>query len=160
MLGPALAGANRPDLRRWQVGRSARQRRGSDVRREFENVAADLGVRAFELYVSDTDPRALAVEPADPAVIVIGAGLVRQGPVALRFAAGWCLRLVETHFDLLLEHSPMESAALLAALVRRFLPDYQYPDLDDLAHWRPRTPGWRARSGNRGGPIWPRLPTR
>ena len=96
-------------------------------------MAADLGVRAFDLYVSDTDPRALAVEPADPPAIVIGAGLVRQGRAALRFAAGWCLRLVETHFDLLLEHSPMEAAALLAGVVRRFVPDYEYPDLDDGA---------------------------
>jgi lipopolysaccharide biosynthesis regulator YciM len=133
LLGPALAHANRPDLRRWQVGRSARQRPGSEVRLAFEAVAGDLGVRDFDLYVSDSDPRALAVEPADPPAIVIGAGLVKQGRSAMKFAAGWCIRLVETHFDLLLEHSPMEAAALMAGVVRRFLPDYQYPDLDDGA---------------------------
>ena len=133
LLGPALAHANRPDLRRWQVGRSARQRPGTEPRQIFETVAADLGVRAFELYISDTDPRALAVEPADPPVIVIGSSLVKQGPSAVRFAAGWCLRLVETHFDLLLEHSPMEAAALLAGVVRRFLPEYEYPDLEEGA---------------------------
>jgi hypothetical protein len=133
LIGPALAHANRPDLRRWQVGRSARQRAGSEPRRDFETVAADLGVRDFELYVSDTDPRALAVEPAQPPIIVIGASLVKQGRAAIRFAAGWCLRLVETHFDLLLEHSPMEAAALLAGVVRRFLPEYEYPDLEEGA---------------------------
>jgi tetratricopeptide (TPR) repeat protein len=133
LLGPALAHANRPDLRRWQVGRSARQRVGSETRHDFETVAADLGIRNFELYVSDTDPRALAVEPAEPPVIVIGSGLVKQGRSAVRFAAGWCLRLVETHFDLLLEHSPMEAAALLAGVVRRFLPEYDYPDLEEGA---------------------------
>jgi hypothetical protein len=133
VLGPGLAHANRPDLRRWQVTRSARQRPGSAARAEFESVAADLGVRDFELYVSDSDPRALAVEPADPPVIVVGAGLLKQGRVAARFAAGWCMRLIDTHFDLLLEHSPMEAAALMAGVVRRFLPDYQYPELDDNA---------------------------
>ncbi len=132
-LGPALAHANRPDLRRWQVGRSARQRPGSEIRLEFEAVAGDLGVREFDLYVSDSDPRALAVEPADPPAIVIGASLAKQGRPALRFAAGWCLRLIETHFDLLLERSPMEAAALMAGVVRRFLPDYAYPDLEDGA---------------------------
>src|SRR6185369_14583213 len=98
LLGPQLARANKPDLKRWNVGRGERQGGGTPARDLAEPLGADLGVRSFDIYVSQTYPFALAVEPGDPPAIVLGSGLAALGPAALRFAAGYALRLAATRF--------------------------------------------------------------
>jgi hypothetical protein len=90
-------------------------------------------VREFEAFVPGAHPLALAVEPGDPPAIVLGAQLLDRGPAAVRFAAGYAMRLCETHFDLLLEHGPMEAAATLAAIIRHFLPEFRPPFIDPAA---------------------------
>jgi tetratricopeptide (TPR) repeat protein len=126
LIGPPLARASKPDLRRWNVGRAERQA-GNGPRELAEPIAADLGVRPFELYVSQTYPFALAVEPGDPPALVLGAGLVALGTPAVRFAAAYGLRLIGTRFDLFVQSGPPEAAALLAGIIRPFVPDYHPP---------------------------------
>jgi hypothetical protein len=133
LIGPALARASKPDLRRWNVGRAERQGPGSAAREAFEAPAADLGVRSFEVYVSSTHPYAMVVEVGDPPAVVLGSGLLALGPVALRFAAGYCLRLCATHFDLLVQGGPTEAAALMAAIIRQFVPDLASGDVPEAA---------------------------
>ena len=123
-IGPALCRADRTDTKRWQPGRSGKQGRGSDLRRLFEPIAVDLGVKAFDLYVTPAYRDAMAIESGDTPAIIIGEALVSRGPAAMRFAAGYTLRLIATHFDVLLHHGAQDGAALLAAVVRRFVPDY------------------------------------
>src|SRR6185436_20294602 len=101
ILGPTLARAARPNLKRWEVGRGERQPSGSGLRALADGLAVDLGVRNFEVYVSTARPRALAVEPGDPPAVVIGSELVALGAPAVRFACAYCLRLIATNFDLL-----------------------------------------------------------
>src|SRR6185436_1407445 len=96
ILGPVLARAARPNLRRWEVGRGERQPPGGGLRAIADTLAADLGVRNFELYVSTARPRALAVEPGDPPALIVGAELAALGAPAVRFACGYGLRLIAT----------------------------------------------------------------
>jgi hypothetical protein len=133
VLGPAIHRVSRPDLRRWDVGRGNRLAKGTEARDALEGLAADLGVRGFECYVTNVQPFALAIEPGDPPAVIVGAELLTMGLPAIRFAAGDVARLMETHFDLLLEQGPMDSAALLAAIVRHFLPEFRPPFGDPAA---------------------------
>ena len=132
-LGPALARSNKPDLRRFDVSRADRQGRSSALRAAFDPLALELGVRDFDAYVAVNQAHALAIEPGDPPALIVGAGIAAQGPLAIRFAAGYCLRLCETHFAFLLRDGPIEAAALIAGLVRQFLPDHRPPYLPEAA---------------------------
>ncbi len=132
VLGPTLHRSMRPDLRRWEVGRAQRLPKGAPVRETLEALAGDLGVRGFEAYVSPAQPFALMVEPGEPPSVILGAELVNLPPPAIRYACGQMARVMETHFDLLLEQGPMEAATLMSAIVRFFLPDYR-PSFGDPA---------------------------
>lgn len=131
LLGPALGRAYRPSLRRWDVGRTERVPAGAGPRVIVDAIAADLGLRTFELYVSAARPRTLAVEPGEPPALILGNEIAALGPTALRAAGGYQLRLVQTHFDLLAAGSPEALGILLAGVVRQFVPDFAHPDLPD-----------------------------
>lgn len=121
VLGPALSRASKPDLRPYGVTRADRVSLGEGPRAVIDALAVGLGVRGFEVFVTAEMPFTVIVEPGDPPAIILGREVVAQGPVALRFAAGYALRLVATHFDLLAAREP-GAAALLTALVRQFVP--------------------------------------
>lgn len=129
LAGPALAKASKPNLKRWGVGRSERVQPGMAARAIIDPLAADLGLRHYEVYVSSTEPRALAVEPGAEPAIILGSELVGRGVVAVRFAAAYALRLIETHFDVLLAGGAPGMATLLAGFIRQFRDDYRHPDL-------------------------------
>jgi hypothetical protein len=131
LFGPVLARASKPNLKRWEVGRSERQPAGTGLRAIADALAMDLGVRNFELYVSNLRPRALAVEPGDPPAVIVGAELASLGPSAIRFACGHALRLIATDFDLLAQNSASEASLLLAGIVRQFIPDFHHPELPE-----------------------------
>jgi tetratricopeptide (TPR) repeat protein len=131
LCGPALAKAWRPNLKRWEVGRSDRQGSGTPARSISDTVAVDLGVRGFDLYVSAVQSRAIAVEPGDPPALILGSEIAGLGPASLRFACAYTLRLVSTHLDLLAQGTPVDAGVLLAALVVQFIPDYRHPDLSE-----------------------------
>jgi len=131
ILGPTLARAARPNLKHWDVGRSERQPPGGGLRTIGDTLAIDLGVRNFELYVSTARPRALAVEPGDPPAVIIGAELAALGAPAVRFACGYCLRLIATNFDLLAQGNALQAGVLLAGIVRQFVPDFRHPELSE-----------------------------
>ncbi|MDX2020716.1 MAG: hypothetical protein SF187_10765 [Deltaproteobacteria bacterium] len=120
VLGPSLSKASRPDLRSYGVTRAERIGVAEGPRAIVDALAVDLGVRGFEVFVTTDVPHALLVEPGDPPAIVLGSELVKRGPTAVRFAAGYTLRLVATHFDLLASSNPGPKV-LLTALVRQFL---------------------------------------
>jgi tetratricopeptide (TPR) repeat protein len=131
ILGPTLARASKPNLKRWEVGRGERQPAGSGLRAIADVLAVDLGVRNFELYVSTARPRALAVETGDPPAVIIGAELAALGAPAVRFASGYALRLIATNFDVLALGSAIDAGVLLAGIVRQFVPDFRHPELSE-----------------------------
>ncbi len=120
LLGPPLSKVSKPDLTAYGVTRAERLGVGEGPRTVIDVIAVDLGVRGFDVFVSQKQPFVMVVEPGDPPAIVLGNALVERGPVAVRFAAGYVLRLVATHFDLLAAPDP-GAAALLMALVQRFV---------------------------------------
>jgi lipopolysaccharide biosynthesis regulator YciM len=131
LFGPTLAKAWKPNLKRWEVSRADRQSSGVGPRVIAETIAADLGVRSFELYLSTTRSRALSVEPGDPPALIIGREIAALGSGAVRFACGYGLRLVASHLDVLTQGSPADAGVLLAAIVRQFAPDFRHPELVD-----------------------------
>ncbi|HEY0711751.1 MAG TPA: hypothetical protein VGF45_03700, partial [Polyangia bacterium] len=133
VLGPPLTRSIKPDVKRFQVGRTEKQPRGSQMRTELDEVARELGVRDFDAYVTMRLAGALAIEPGDPAAVIVGAGIAAQGGPALRFAGAYCMRLIETHFALLMRDGPIEAAAFVAGLVKQFVPDHRPPMVPDLA---------------------------
>jgi hypothetical protein len=54
--------------------------------------------------------------------------VVALGAAEIRFAVAYLLRLATTHLDLLVQGGPSETAALLAGIVRQFLPQFEHPD--------------------------------
>jgi hypothetical protein len=133
LLGPALTRSIKPDVKRFQVGRTERQPRGSQVRTELDEVARELGVRDFDAYVTMRLAGALAIEPGEPPALILGAGIAAQGGPALRFAGAYCMRLIDTHFALLLREGPIEAAAFMAGLVKQFVPEYRAAKVPELA---------------------------
>ncbi|HVV48639.1 MAG TPA: hypothetical protein VHO06_03185, partial [Polyangia bacterium] len=135
-LGPLLRPSGQElaqRLARHGVTRAERRTRGTAPRPLFDAVAAELGVGDFELYVKDlpaaAGPIPLRAEPGNPPALVIGAALGELGPAAMRFAAARALRLTATHLDALLAVPPEEAGALLVAIVRQFVPDFQHPEV-------------------------------
>lgn len=133
VIGPALSRAAKPRLKRWAVGKSERLAAGVGFRAVADRLAGDLGVRNFDVYVTNTLPSAMTVEPGDPSVMIIGSEIAALDPVGLRFASGYLLRLMDTRFELLVDSSPVQMGALLAGVIRQFVPDYQHPDLPESA---------------------------
>jgi tetratricopeptide (TPR) repeat protein len=120
LIGPTLAKLSKPDLKRYGLARGDRVGVGEGPRAFIDPLAVDVGVRGFEVYVCPQHPTALVVEPGDPPAIIMGGALVDLGPAAIRFIGGYALRLIATHFDLLLAPGPDAGMALLPGLMRHF----------------------------------------
>lgn len=129
LAGPGLRKAARPDLKRWSVGKAERVGAGSGPRQLLDGLASDLGVREFEVYVTAAHPNVFAVESAEEPVIILGSAVAAGAPAGLRFAAGYCLRLCQSYFDLFAA-GPHPAGALLAGLIRQGLPGYEHPELE------------------------------
>jgi tetratricopeptide (TPR) repeat protein len=129
LCGPALAKASKPNLKRWGVGRGSRAQESDACRQVSSELAADLGIKGFEMYVAKDHPRALAVEPGDPAAIVLGSEFASDEPAVLRFACAYTLRLMATHLDLLVAGTAEQAGALLAGIVRQVMPGFKHPEL-------------------------------
>ncbi len=138
VLGPSLSlgGADLAQRLSWHgVARADRRPRGAAPRPPFDVVAVELGVPTFDFYVrsaaATSGPMALRAEPGEPPSIIVGEALEALGPSALRFAAGRALFLTFTHLDLLLAVPAEEAGALLVAIIRQFVPDYQHEAVRD-----------------------------
>src|SRR5205807_714110 len=77
LLDESLQKAFRSDLRRLGVGKQERLPKSGHTVRDIANrLAADLGVRDFDLYVTAALPNAVAVELTEPVAIIVGAKLI------------------------------------------------------------------------------------
>jgi hypothetical protein len=138
IAGPLLA-KGAPDLARHGLTRGDRLARGQAARDVVDGVAAELGVPDVEVFVMEGRPRGkapppgdgLCVEPGDRPAVILPAELPALGGHALRFAAARSLRLVATHLDQVLAASPAEAGALLAAIIRQFVPEFRHPGVRD-----------------------------
>ena len=127
LLHETMAKRYPPDLRRWGVGKGEKLARGSGhpVRALADQVAADLGVEAFDLYLSTASPTALATEATEPLSLVVGTHLANADkPHQVRFAVGRALKLAVAHMAVPARLSADELGVLLAGVIRQFDPTF------------------------------------
>ena len=94
LLDEPLAKMFRADVKRLGVQRHEKLPRSGHALRDVANrIAADLGVRDFDLYVTAAHPTALVVELTDPLSIVIGNKVIEGAhELELRFLLGRVLQ--------------------------------------------------------------------
>jgi hypothetical protein len=125
MLYDTMAKRYPADLRRHGVGKAERLPRGGNATREIlAQLAGDLGVKDFEVYVSNQHPNLVAVELTEPVSLIVGAHVVSAGAPQLRFAAGRSLKLAASYMAVPARLRPEELGVLLAAVIRQYDPSF------------------------------------
>jgi tetratricopeptide (TPR) repeat protein len=121
------------DVKRLGIGRGDKApAKGHGVRDLANRIAADLGVRDFDLYLTPTLPNGLLLEFTEPVSIVVGSKLVEGAhEIEVRFFLGRALKMAQAHMTLPMRLSPEDLGVLTAAIVRQFVPDFKVPNLDD-----------------------------
>jgi hypothetical protein len=127
LLGSALGKLYREDLSAFGAGRGTRLPKSGHPLRDVANqIAAELGVAAFDVYVVTDRPGLLTVEPYDPPAIIVGAALAEGGsPAELAFIAGRCLKLIQSDMVLPAKLTPLQIQALVAGIVRQYQTDFE-----------------------------------
>ncbi|HEY3359894.1 MAG TPA: hypothetical protein VGQ83_41975 [Polyangia bacterium] len=135
LLDASLDKAYRADLKGYQVARGDRLPRTAHPVREIANgIAEALRLGDFDIYVSNAQPNALALENTDPPAIILGANLVKQAShEELRFALGRTLKLLQLHMALPSRLTPKELGLLASGIVRQFVPDFVPPGYEEAA---------------------------
>ena len=126
LLDEALSRPFRTDLKKLGVGKHERlPPRGHAIRDLMNRMAADLGLRELDLYVTAAHPTALIVEITEPLSVVLGAKLVEGAHEAeVRFYLGRLLKMVQCHMALPLRLASEDLAVVVGAIVRQFIPDF------------------------------------
>jgi tetratricopeptide (TPR) repeat protein len=126
LLDEPLAKMFRADVKRLGVQRHEKlPRAGHPVRDVANRLAADLGVRDFDLYVTAAHPTALVVELTDPLSLVLGSKVVEGAlELELRFLLGRCFKMIQSHMALPMRLTPEDLGLLVGGIVRQFVPDF------------------------------------
>ena len=126
LLDEPLAKMFRADVKRLGVGRHEKLPRSGHALRDVANkVAADLGIRDFDLYVTAAHPTALVVELTDPLSVVIGNKVIEGAhELELRFLLGRCFKMIQSHMALPMRLTPEDLGLLVGGIVRQFVPDF------------------------------------
>ncbi|HEX9100918.1 MAG TPA: tetratricopeptide repeat protein, partial [Polyangia bacterium] len=124
LLDEPLSKMFRADVKRLGVQRSEKlPSRGHALRDVANKIAADLGVRDFDLYVTAAHPTALVVELTDPLSVVIGTKVVEGAhELELRFLLGRCFKMIQSHMALPMRLTPEDLGLLVGGIVRQFVP--------------------------------------
>ena len=126
LLDEPLAKMFRADVKRLGVQRAEKlPRSGHALRDVASRIAADLGVRDFDLYVTAAHPTALVVELTDPLAVVVGNKVVEGAhELELRFLLGRCFKMIQSHMALPMRLTPEDLGLLVGGIVRQFVPDF------------------------------------
>lgn len=124
LLDESLQKVFRGDIKRFGIERSGRLPKGHTACELAAQVAAELGMREPELYLTHAFPSLCAIEPGDPTAIVLGANLVAGDARGLRFFLARALVLAQAGLTVPLRMSPAELVLLVGAVVRQFVPDF------------------------------------
>jgi tetratricopeptide (TPR) repeat protein len=133
LLDEPLAKMFRADVKRLGVGRHEKlPSRGHALRDVANKIAADLGVRDFDLYVTAAHPTALVVELTDPLSVVIGNKVIEGAhELELRFLLGRCFKMIQSHMALPMRLTPEDLGLLVGGIVRQFVPDFVPAGFDE-----------------------------
>jgi cytochrome c-type biogenesis protein CcmH/NrfG len=135
LLDEPLAKLFRADIRRLGIGKHERlPPRGHALSDIAQRIAGDLGVRAFDLYVTQAHPTALMVELTDPPSLVLGSKLTDGAHEhEVRFYLGRLFKMVQSHMALPMRLSADDLGVLVGALVRQFVPDFVPAGFEEAA---------------------------
>ncbi len=133
LLDDSLGKIYRGDIKRLGLSRGDKlPARGHAARDLANRIAADLGVRDFDLYVTNAMPNALLLEVTEPVSIVLGQKLVEGAHESeCRFYLGRALKMTQTHMALPMRLSAEDLGVLVAAIVRQFVPDFKPRNIDE-----------------------------
>jgi tetratricopeptide (TPR) repeat protein len=126
LLDEPLSKMFRADVRRLGLTKNEKlPARGHAVRDVANRIAADLGVRDFDLYVTAQHPNALMIELTEPLSIVLGSKLVEGAhEQEVRFYMGRALKMMQSHLALPMRLTADDLGVLVGAIVRQFVPDF------------------------------------
>jgi tetratricopeptide (TPR) repeat protein len=135
LLDEALGKVYRTDLKRLGIGKGDKlPARGHAVRDIANRLAQDLGVRDFDVYVTQQHPTALLVELTEPLSLVVGARLLEGAHEHdVRFLLARLLKMVQSHMAVPMRLGPDELGALVAGIVRQFVPDFSPAGIEPAA---------------------------
>jgi tetratricopeptide (TPR) repeat protein len=133
LLDESLGKVYRGDIKRLGLSRSDKlPSKGHAVRDLANRIAADLGVREFDLYVTSAMPNALLIEVTEPVSIVLGSKLVEGAhETECRFFLGRALKMAQSRMTLPMRLSAEDLGVLVAALVKQFVPDFKPRNIDE-----------------------------
>ncbi|MSP62120.1 MAG: tetratricopeptide repeat protein [Myxococcales bacterium] len=126
LLDEPLQKLMRSDPRRTGLNKAEKlPRSGHAIRDLAARLAADIGLRDFDLYVSALVPTALTVELTDPISIIIGEKLVTGAhEQEVRFHLAGVMRMIRSQMAVPLHASPDELGVLVGGIVRQFVSDF------------------------------------
>ncbi|MEO6955090.1 MAG: hypothetical protein ABI321_25040 [Polyangia bacterium] len=132
MLDEPLTKSMRADVRNLGLSRSDRlPKSGHAVRDVANRIAADLGLRDLDVYVSPALTTTAVLELTDPLSLCIGQGLLDGAhELELRFLFARYFKLAQLGLAVPLRLDPQALAALVAGVVRQFVPDFQPAGID------------------------------
>ncbi len=132
LVEESLLKSFRADVKHLGLQRTDRLPKSGHALRDIANrIAADLGVRDFDIYVSPALRRGALLELTDPEAICIGAELIEGAHEhELRFLFARFFKMAQMRLALALRLEADALAALTAGVVRQFVPDFAPPGLD------------------------------
>ncbi|MES1210364.1 MAG: tetratricopeptide repeat protein, partial [Pseudomonadota bacterium] len=132
LLGPMLADGLKIEFARPGLDRQDRVTGDRPPRDVLAPIAIELGLPAFDLYVPAAPASGGALwesVPGKPPIIVMSADVIALGVAAVRFAGAAALRLAATHLNMAMAGPEADFGALLAGIVRQFVPEYTVPNI-------------------------------
>ncbi|MBI4508337.1 MAG: tetratricopeptide repeat protein [Deltaproteobacteria bacterium] len=135
LLAEPLAKRFPVDLRRHGVGKADRlPRSGHAAWDAIGSLAAQFNFSDVDVYISSSHPLAVAVEPSEPPILVLGTRWVHPDRAGeLRFVAGMALRLATSTLSIPWRLSPDELGVLIAGIIRQVDPSFATSALPALA---------------------------
>ncbi|MBW2731152.1 MAG: hypothetical protein JRH20_02100 [Deltaproteobacteria bacterium] len=125
LLAEPLSRLRRGDLRGHGVGRGDRLDSKHPVRGIGDQVARDLGVSSYELFISQTEPHAVVVENTSPPAVILGKVLIEgASEQEVTFLLGRCLWIIRKAM-VLPARFPEDVEALVAGVVRQYVPEFE-----------------------------------
>jgi hypothetical protein len=109
------------------VGRKDRLHATAPAAAIAREVAAGLGLKDVDVYVSTRDPYAMVAEPTSPVSLVLGAAIAAGDATRIRFAAGGALVLALGPLAIPARLRAEELGVIGYALLRMFQPDIACP---------------------------------
>jgi len=133
LLNEPLSKLFRADIKQLGIGKQDKlPSRGHAIRDIANKIAADLGIREFDLYVTSAHPTAAMVELTEPLSLVLGSKLVEGAHEhEVRFLLGRLLKMVQVYMAVPMRMSAEDLGVLLAAVVRQFVPDFTPAGFDE-----------------------------